>query len=95
MSDEKVEMNIQIGHLLLEGISLASYQKSLLKETMESELQSLLLTKGMPPGIEFSPARINGAAIHLPDRQPAPEQLGKQIAGSIYEGLCGTKPAKE
>ena len=88
-----IELNIQIDQLVIEGISLTSYQQQRLKESVETELTGLFLTNGIPAGIE-SAARIKSDAIQLQGQSPTPFTLGKQIAESVYNGLA-SEPGKQ
>ena len=88
MNDEikNIELNIRIGHLVLNGIPLAHYQQQQLKKTVEAQLKEMFSANGIPSKIEAIPGTIIGSTIHL-DQQPSAHQLGKQIASCIYNGL--------
>ena len=88
MNDEikNIELNIRIGHLVLNGIPLAHYQQQQLKEIVEAQLKEMFSANGIPSKIETLPGTIKGSTIHL-HQQPSTHQLGKQIAASIYNGL--------
>lgn len=83
---QPVELNIQIGQLVLDGISLTHEQRHQLKRTIETQLSELFSAKGIPKVDAFMPSEMTASAIQL-SQQPAPVQLGKQIASSIYNGL--------
>lgn len=88
MNDEirNIELNIRIGHLVLNGIPLAHYQQQQLKNTIEAQLKEMFSTKGIPSKMEAIPGTLKGSTIHF-DQQPSAHQLGKQIASSVYYGL--------
>lgn len=88
------ELNIRINRLVLDGISLTTYQQLRLKESVETELSGMFLTNGIPAGIGSAPARIKSDAIQLQGQKAAPEMLGKQVAASIYNGLSGASVIK-
>jgi hypothetical protein len=88
------ELNIRIDRVVLDGISLTSYEQQRLKESVERELTGMFLTNGIPPGIEKAPVRIKGDAIQLQEQKPAPDRLGKQVAESIYNGLASEQGNK-
>ena len=59
--NQNTEMNIRIDRVVLDGISLTSYEQQRLKESVETALTGLFLTNGIPAGIEKASA---DAAIH-------------------------------
>ena len=87
------ELNIQIGQLILEGISLTHEQRHQLKRTIEAQLNEMFSAKGIPKGDAFMPKEMTAAAISL-SQQPAPVQLGKQIASSLYNRLSNNTESK-
>jgi len=95
MNDEikNIELNIRIGHLVLNGIPLAHYQQQQLRETVERQLNEMFSANGIPSKIESTPGTIKGSTIHL-DQQPSAHQLGKQIALSVYQSLANKSAGK-
>jgi hypothetical protein len=81
------ELNIRIGHLVLEGISLTSYQQHQLKETIETELAAMFTKNGIPGRMRSLPSKIKSNNIQLQDQKPAPVPLGKQIAASVFNSI--------
>jgi hypothetical protein len=94
MNNDNKELNILIDRIVLEGFSFTSYQQHQLKQIVETELSSMFLNNGIPQGIGKQPVRIKTDAIQLSEQKPAPVQLGKQIAASIYNGLTSEKAIK-
>ncbi|MBX3238413.1 MAG: hypothetical protein KIT80_06470 [Chitinophagaceae bacterium] len=82
---EHIELNLQIGRLVLEGFSLTRYQQQQLKETIEMHLTRLFTTHGIPR--ENTPAVNIKSPVIQATRSPSPIQLGEQIALSVYNGL--------
>ena len=82
-------MNIQlhIDRLVLEGINLSHDQQRLLQTAVINELTRLLRNGGLPPqlvkGITLD--RMSAGSIQMTDNKP--DQLGLQIAQSVYGGL--------
>ncbi len=82
---------IQIDGVVIEGIVLTSYQQQQLRESLEAELGRMFSLRGLPGDLPSFPGKISGETIRLQDRKPAPVQLGKQIASSVYKSLSGDK----
>jgi hypothetical protein len=90
--DEEIkntELNIRIGHLVLDGISLTYYQQQQVKEIVEVQLKKMFSENGLPSKLETVRATVKSQVIHL-NQQPSAHHLGKQIATSIYKGLSNT-----
>jgi hypothetical protein len=88
MNEEKnTELNIRIGSLAIEGVSLTFYQKQQVKASFENALTALFSEKGIPNGIKNLGVVLQGKPIDLQPSQYEPSQLGKQLATSVYLGL--------
>jgi hypothetical protein len=87
---QPVELTIQIGQLVLEGIPLTHEQRHQLKRTIEMQLSELFSAKGIPPGVESAPATLLAERIQLTHR-PSADVLGKEVAASLYNGLSKEK----
>jgi hypothetical protein len=83
-----MNININIEHLILDGIVLSPYQRPLVQAAVEAELTRLLtegglaasmLRGGAMPSINAAPLQLTGANN--------PIHLGQQIARSIYGGI--------
>lgn len=81
------ELNIRIGHLVLEGISLTNYEQHQLKETIETELAAMFTKNGIPGRMNSLPPKIKSNNIQLQEQKPAAVPLGKQIATSVYNSI--------
>jgi hypothetical protein len=79
-------INIDIGRLIIDGIELTLNQRLLLRESMETTLRGLIAEHGINGNIA-SASKIPGETIHLTQHAVEPVSLGKQIAGSVYQGL--------
>jgi hypothetical protein len=84
-----VDWNIQIDRIVIEGFSLTSYQQQQLKDSLEAELGRMFAGRGVPVGMRSVQGKVVGPSIRLQGSRPAPVQLGKQIAASVYNSLPG------
>ncbi|NJO17685.1 MAG: hypothetical protein HC877_18700 [Thioploca sp.] len=83
-------MNIQveIGRLVLEGIDISPHQRPILQAAVEAELGRLLATGGLTSGLASG-----GAVPHVPTQaiqltgNNAPGDLGQQIAQTVYREI--------
>lgn len=84
-------MNLQlhIEHLILEGLALDPRQGAQLQAAMQRELQRLLETGGVPPHWQsgWSVPEVHAPQLRLAE-ELRPQQLGRQIAHSIYRGMA-------
>jgi len=83
-----MNVRINIGRMILEGLPLTTSQAARIQAAVESELARLLtvggLSREMIAGGAFG--QISVPAIALPPEQ-APPVLGRQIARAIYRGI--------
>jgi hypothetical protein len=87
---DMVDWNLEIGRVVIEGIELTAYQRTQLKETLEAEL-GRMFASGAPDGIRSVSGNLKGEAIRLDGSKPAPVELGKQIAATVFKSLSGGK----
>jgi hypothetical protein len=83
-----VNINLHIERLVVDGLELDPAKRDSFKSGIESELTALLTAGGVDSTLSAGVAvpRIEGPSIQLqPDNSP--QQLGRQIAGSIYGGI--------
>ena len=82
-----MNINLQIEKLILEGVDLSPRQRRQLQAAVEAELSRLCTENGLPPSLQNSgtipkmPANLNIT------NNSNPNQMGEQIAQSIYGGL--------
>jgi hypothetical protein len=87
-----MNIRIHIDELVLQGLPVTSAQGPRIKAAVEAELHRLVLANGL--GHEFHgggarPAVRPGPFPATPSASPA--QLGRQIAKSVYGGICKAK----
>lgn len=83
-----MNINLHIEQLVLDGISVESHQRPVLKAALEKELGSLLTHNGTLPGLQSSGAfnTVRANSINVGEKN-GPSDLGQQIARSVYGGL--------
>ena len=83
-----MKINLHIERLVLNEISLEPGHEKFLKAAVESELLSLIKDHGLGSNVLAGGARPSVAAngIRLAN-QYSSQQLGRQIARSVHEGL--------
>jgi len=90
-----VNIAVNIERLVLDGIALTSGQRDRLQAALLEELARLLAANGLSPELAAGGASpsLQVGGIQLA-HETRPEQLGHQIARSVYAGL-GAGHAKE
>lgn len=87
-----MKLSLQIERLVVEGVAIAPGQHHVLHSAVTNELNRMLTASGISPelakGAVLRQVPVNN--IHLTNNNP--NQLGQQIARSIYGGLRGTAP---
>lgn len=80
-----MNINVEIGRLVLEGISVEPHQRSVLKATLEAELGKLLAEHGLASQLQRGSAinTVRTGSIHVGERNE-PLNLGRHIARSVY-----------
>jgi len=83
-----MNINFHIERLVLDGISVESHQRHILKATLETELGRLLAQHGIASGIQsggtFNTIRTDSIDV---GEKNEPSHLGQQIARSVHGGL--------
>ena len=83
-----MNINLHIERLVLDGISVDSHQRPMLKATLETELERLLAQHGIASDIQSGGA-FNTIRTDLTDvgKKNEPSHLGQQIARLVYGGI--------
>lgn len=83
-----MNINFHIERLVLDGVSVKSHQRHILKTTLETELGRLLaqhrITSDLQSGGAFNTIRTD--LIDVGEKNE-PSHLGQQIARSVHGGL--------
>ncbi len=84
----EVNINLHIERLVLDGISVDSHQRPMLKATLETELGRLLAQHGIASDLK------KGGALHSlrvgsmeVGNNSEPSHFGRQIAQAVYGGI--------
>ena len=83
-----MNLRLDIGRLVLDGINLAAGDQAQLKAAVEKELARLMALRGLSPELQSGGAvpSLRAPAIRLGGAS-TPTRLGKQIARAVYGGL--------
>lgn len=83
-----MNINLHIERLVLDGISVDSHQRPMLKATLETELGRLLAQHGIASDLQSGGA-FNTIRTDLIDvgEKNEPSHLGQQIAQLVYGGI--------
>ena len=81
-------LTINIEQIILEGIDIAPSQRPRLQTAVEAELSRLLQEKGIPRQLQKGGAIASLPANVKVTKGKNPEQMGKEIALSIYLKCC-------
>ncbi|HEX6899538.1 MAG TPA: hypothetical protein VF789_07495 [Thermoanaerobaculia bacterium] len=83
-----MKINLHIDRLVLEGIDLPHAQRPVLQAAVEAELGRLLAEGGVGPDLASGIAvpSVRAAGIEM-GADGSPQQLGTQIARSVYGGI--------
>lgn len=83
-----MNINLQIERLVLDGVSLESHQRPMLKTSLETELGRLLAKNGIASGLQIGGAfnTIQTTSIDI-GKINEPSHLARQIARSVYGGI--------
>jgi hypothetical protein len=83
-----MNINLHIERLVLDGISVESQQRHILKATLETELERLLARNGIASDLQSGGAfnTIRTDPIDVGEKNE-PSHLGQQIARSVQGGL--------
>ena len=80
-------ININIERIILEGIDIPPSQRPRLQTAIAAELSRLLQEKGIPTQLEKGGAIASLPASVEVTKGKNPEQMGKEIALSIYSKM--------
>ena len=83
-----MNVNLHIERLVLDGVDIAPNQRHVLRAAVEAELGRLINRGGVGGDIAGGGAvpNVAGRSIQL-QRENAPGELGRQIAGAVYGGI--------
>ena len=83
-----MNINLHIERLILDGLPIEGGDGGSLRIAMETELTRLLTQSGDTPSLQTGTAlpSVRADAIQLA-AQNSPAQLGRQIAGSVHNGI--------
>jgi hypothetical protein len=86
-----MNVNLHIERLILDGLPFEARQRAALQTQIEIELARLLTENGVAPNWQSGGAvpSLRADAIQITAESNA-EQLGRQIAGSIYGSIGKT-----
>lgn len=91
-----MNVRLHIERLVLEGISVAPDQRSLLQSAIEQELTRLLSAGGSEgTGVGINAELQNGGSLYSVranqidiSSDSGPTEIGRQIAGAVYGGIA-------
>ena len=92
-----MDVNVEIEEIVVSDIDLSPAQAEALKATVSEELTALFSRQRMADwsGIQqLSTDDFMAPAIHV-DTVPRPEQIGRQLADSIFQVLTATSNAND
>jgi hypothetical protein len=83
-----MNINLHIERFVLDGISVESHQRPMLKASLETELGRLLAQHGIASDLQSGGAfnAMRTDSIDVGDKNE-PAHLGQQIARSVYGGI--------
>lgn len=83
-----MNIHLQIGSLILDGISVLPHQRAALQRAVESELGRLLSEQGLGSGLSGGGAlrELSGGTIQAPEGND-PVAFGQQIARAVFGGI--------
>jgi hypothetical protein len=79
-----MNVRLHIDRLVLEGLDVAHGGHGALQAAVESEISRLIGAQGISAGISNVP-RVTAPSITA--RPTAPEKLGTDIGGAVYQGI--------
>jgi len=92
-----MDVNVEIEEIVVSDIDLSPAQAEALKATVSEELTALFSRQPSAAWSGIQESSIDdfiGPAIHL-DKVPRPEQIGRQLADSIFQVLTATSNAND
>jgi hypothetical protein len=87
-----MKINLHIERLILDGLPVNSHDGPQVRAAVQAELSRLLGSQGFSEELQAGGAfpAVRARPIHL-ESQAGPRQIGRQIAHSVYRGLCGKR----
>ena len=84
----EMNINLHIERLILDGLPIEGVDGGSLRIAIEGELTRLLTQSGGTPSLQTGTSlpSVRGDSIQLV-AQSSPAQLGRQIAGSVHNGI--------
>jgi hypothetical protein len=82
-----MNINLHIGRLVLDGVSVEPHQRAELKVAVESELVRLLVSNGIGSGVSSNNIRAISAGSIPVESNSQPSHIGQQVAGAVYHGI--------
>ena len=82
-----MHLNLNIERIILEGVDLPRSQRSRLQAAVSTELSRLLTENGLPTSLQKGGAVSSLPATVSAPKGMSPEQMGTEIAQSIYRGM--------
>ncbi|HSI77829.1 MAG TPA: hypothetical protein VK957_18160 [Lunatimonas sp.] len=84
------DIEIYIERIVLEGFD--HLNRNELNQAIQHHLTAMLTEQGLPLTVTgiYEVSKLNGGHIHLPSN-PTTGNIGKSIAGGIYQGLKTTE----
>ena len=82
-----MHLNLNIKRIILEGVDLPRSQRSRLQVAVSTELSRLLTENGLPTSLQKGGAIPSIPATVSATKGMSPEEMGKEIAQSIYRGM--------
>lgn len=82
-----MKLNLHIERLVVDGVAIAPGQSHLLQTAVANELHRMLMESGISPELAKGAAlhQVPADNIHLTNNNP--DQIGQQVALSVYGGL--------
>ncbi|MGB3653857.1 MAG: hypothetical protein WBA41_21955 [Rivularia sp. (in: cyanobacteria)] len=82
-----MNLKLNIEQIILEGVDVPRSQRPRLQAAVSAELSRLLTEKGVPPHLQNGGAISSIPATVNVTKSIKPEQMGREIAQSIYGGM--------
>jgi hypothetical protein len=86
-----MNLNIHIERLILEGLPIRPGQRAMVQAAVEAELSQLLSEGGLAHDLQSNVALPGVKADAIQGTGNHPNQLGQQIARSVYSGIGHAK----
>ena len=90
-----MNINLQIERIILDGIDIPRSLRPRLQAALETELSRLLSENGLPLHLQSGGAIPDLPATVNVTKGAKPEEMGMQIAQSVYKGIISEPSAKK